>query len=713
MNFKVSKSPASKLYCSHMRLLRKFSAAAITGAVFISTALPALAITPNDPYFADQWYLRQIQAPAAWDVTEGAGVIVAVLDTGVDLDHPDLVGNLWQNTREIPGNRTDDDRNGFIDDVNGWDFVDDDNDPTPDGGGRVPNASNAALSHGTLISGIIAAQTNNGLGYAGIDWHARIMPIRILNQEGGGGEGEAVAGINYAVKNGAKVINLSFVGDESGPGLKNAVLNAHNAGVVIVAALGNDAKDVNVFPVYPACYRSDLEDWVIGVTATDENDVETEFTNYGSNCADLSAPGTRIQGLGLSDGNIGLLSDQHLWDGTSAASPMVAGTAALILSLYPDLTPNEVRSAIKLSVDPIRESVSGPGALGVGRLNIAKALAAAAGLSHGAPPLSSSPSPAPSPTPTPDKPIPNTDDFLSRSAYSYIALGAKKGEPPLVRVYKADGTPYAQFMAYAPTFLGGIHVAMTDLDGDAIPEIITGAGPGGGPDVRIFNASGALIKSFMAYDPASRGGVSVALGDWDGDGADEIITAVGGKVSNDVVIFDTQGVEQFRFTAAGYAAGTYLNAELADVDDDFAAEFVVAPRSGAPLVSVYDNDGKAIVAFPAYAANMTAGISLAAGDLDGDSRDEIVVSPGFGGSEHIRAFNKIGGLWGDFIASPQTVTNGAVLAVTDIDVDGRNDIVVAPAGGPGEVRVFSPRGKLEGTVGVNLVGLKGTELSAW
>jgi len=703
-----------------MRSLRKLTAViamGLTMAGFVTPFLQVYARTPNDPFFSDQWYLDKIQAPLAWDTSEGAGVIVAVLDTGVDLDHPDLVGNLWKNFKEIPGNGADDDGNGYIDDVNGWDFVDDDNDPTPNGGGLAPNASDAALSHGTLIAGIIGAQTNNAIGYAGIDWHAQIMPLRILDEAGGGGEGEATAAINYAVKNGAKVINLSFVGDESGPALKNAVENAHNAGVVIVAALGNDGRDVNIAPVYPACYRSDLEDWVIGVTATDSADAETEFTNYGSNCADLSAPGTGIQGLGLSDGSIGLSDAQSLWDGTSAASPMVAGAAALILSVYPDLTPNEVRSAIKLSVDPIYQTVSGSGALGVGRLNVAKALAVAGGLSHGAPPIMCTgdaciAQDGASPVPV-AKPITNTDDFLARSAYSFIALGAKKGEPPLIRVYKANGTPYAQFMAYAPAFLGGVHVAVGDLDGDGIPEIVAGAGAGGGPNVRVFTASGALIRSFMAYDPDSRSGVGVALGDWDGDKSLDILTAVGAGVSNDVVVYGLDGIEKFRFTANGYSTGTPLTAILADVDEDFASEFVVAPRSGEPRVSVYDNDGKEIVAFLAYAPNMTAGISLSAGDLDGDSRDEIVVSPGNGGSEHIRAFNKIGSLWGDFISAPQTVTTGAVVSVTDIDVDGQNDIVVAPAGGPGDVRVFGPHGKLEGIIGANLVGLKGTELSAW
>ncbi len=695
-----------------MRLLAKTIASAAMGAVLFLPFAPAvLAVTPNDPYLENQWYLRLINAGTAWDTAVGTGaVVVAVLDTGIDLDHPDLVNNLWKNSREIPGNNLDDDRNGYIDDVDGWDFVNDDNEPVPNGSVNGVTASSLALSHGTLIAGVIGAETNNNLGYAGINWHVKIMPLRILNEEGGGDEGQAVEAINYAVKNGAKVINLSFVGDEAGPALRTAVENAYRAGVVMVAALGNDGQDVNTAPVYPACLRSATQDWVIGVTATDEADRETDFTNFGNSCADLSAPGTDIQGLTLSDGAEALTGSQFSWDGTSAASPMVAGTAALILSAYPQLTPDQVRSAIKLSVDPVRETISGRGSLGVGRLNVARALTVARGIAGTAPVVEV----VESTLPTPLLPTPVGTGGLSEDAsYSFIALGAAPGEPPKVRVFQADGTPHAEFLAFAPTFLGGVKVSMVDVNDDGIPEVITSPGTGGGPQVRIFTATGALVKSFFAFDEKSRQGVSVALGDVDGDFYPDLVAVVGAGVSSDAVVFGMDGQEKMRFPISGYQANTPLTVAVADIDDDYDNELVVAPLSGSPLVSVYDNDGRPLVDFMAYAENMTAGVSLAAGDFDGDDRDEIVVSPRAPGSANIRIFNKIGALWGQFFVGGASVTTGAVVDVSDIDVDGFNDLVIAPERGAGEVQVWSARGQLLGTVGTGLVGSRGTSLGAW
>ncbi|MFA5946966.1 MAG: S8 family peptidase [Patescibacteria group bacterium] len=680
-------------------------------AGLLTPPLCVLAKTPNDPYLAEQWYLRLINVEAAWDTSVGDGsVIVAVLDTGVDLDHPDLVHNLWKNTNEIPGNGLDDDRNGYVDDVEGWDFVDHDNSPVPKG--TIPDANSSALatSHGTLISGIIGAATNNSIGYAGINWHVRIMPLRILDEQGGGGEEEATSAIRYAVKNGAKVINLSFVGDVSGSALRQAVIDAYHAGVTITAALGNDGRDVNSSPVYPACFRSETEDWVIGVAATDESDSETEFTNFGNACADLSAPGTNIQGLTLSDGDTGLFGTQLSWDGTSAASPMVAGAAALMLSAFPTLTVDQVRTAIKLSVDPVKVTLSGPGSLGVGRLNIARALSVAQSLAGTAPagPLPVAPIPS-----TTKPPAASSGGLTGDSAYSFIALGAAPGEPPNVRVYKADGTPYAEFYVFAPTFLGGVRVGLADLTGDGVPEVIASAGKGGGPQIRIFTATGALIRSFFAFDEKTRQGVSVALGDVDGDFSDDIVAVVGAGVSTDAVVFGQDGVEKFRFPVVGFAADTPLTATVADIDEDYDQEMVFGALSGIPRVAVYDNDGKALVDFLAYAPTMTYGISLSSGDFDGDDRDEIVTAPRAPGASNIRIFNKIGAVWGQFWVGDQSSKTGAVVAVSDIDVDGKEDIVVAPEHGAGEVQVFTSHGNIMGTLGSKLIGSLGTSLGAW
>lgn len=337
--------------------------------------LPAVVFArmPNDTEYDEQWYLDMIDAPQAWDMETGdSSVIIAVLDTGIDLDHPDLEDNIWINTDEIADNGIDDDNNGFVDDVYGWDFIDDDNTPVPDAShGSDPDA----VSHGTVISGIIAATGNNNEGLSGVVWDARIMAVRMLDKVGSGDSIDARKAINYAVENGADVINLSFSGSTNDPALRKAVMNAYNQGVVIVAALGNEGVNINANPVYPACYKDGDADWVIGVAASNRTDQHSLFSNYGSACTDLSAPGEDMYGLFYyepSDGYSTLYGDH--WSGTSVASPVVAGAAALILSKYPNLGPMDIRNILKLSVDPMSLSGVYRGQFGAGRLNVDQAI---------------------------------------------------------------------------------------------------------------------------------------------------------------------------------------------------------------------------------------------------------------------------------------------------------------------------------------------------
>jgi subtilisin family serine protease len=678
-------------------------------AAFLLVSLPlsyARALTPNDSFFDDQWYLGRIFAEDAWETTTGnPDLIIAVLDTGVDLDHPDLSGNIWTNPEEVAGNNLDDDRNGFIDDVHGWDFVDDDAEAEPV---EVAEFENDSASHGTLIAGMIGATTNNSFGYAGLVWDVQIMPVRMLNAAGAGTESAAAEAVDYAVANGAQVINMSFAGPSAGTRLTTAVREAYEAGVVVVAALGNDGENVNEDPVYPACLQSIVADWVIGVTATDETDAETDFTNYGDECADLSAPGVNILGLGYQEFN----SDSAYsgpWDGTSAASPLVAGTAGLLLSAYPDLTPEQIFAILKLSVDPIRDTISGAGSLGVGRLNVARALEVGASFATGTSVVpDSETSFSGSPLTGGEKSSSGEDD---NAHASFIALGAPAGVAPDVSVYRADGTPYAVFAAYAPNFQGGIRVALEDLDGDVIPEVVTGAGPGGGPHVRVFKPYGAIVSEFFAYDKASDKGVNVAIGDVDADGYSDIVTAVGAGVSNDVVVWSAQGIEKSRFTVTGFAEGAPLAVAVADVDDDWEKEIVVFSDTGESRVAIYNIDGSRVVDFIAFPGS-PGGTRVDVADFDGDYRDEIVTVGGIGSDTQVRIYNKIGAYWGGFALS-QTVGIDLNVSVTDIDVDGEADIVLAPRNGAGEVQYFTPMGELIDGIGSGLVNVPGAYLAAW
>ncbi len=333
-------------------------------------AHPVHAAVPNDPEYDQQWYLEQIDAPEAWDETTGSDdVIVAVLDAGVDLDHPDLAGNLWVNENEVAGNGIDDDQNGFADDINGWDFVRRDNSPSPD---TTDRSIEDAIIHGSIVAGILGAEGNNAEGVAGVSWNVKIMPVRMLNDIGSGTSFQAAAAVRYAVANGADIINLSFSGETQDLALRGAIKDAYAAGVVVIAAMGNEDQNTNINPMYPACYEDADNDWVVGVVSSDVNDERSYFSNYGSACADIAAPGEDIYSSYYYDPDDDFNDAYGLASGTSMASPVVAGAAALLLSVYPDLTPDEVRLTLKLSVDPLTGPLANES--GAGRLNVARAL---------------------------------------------------------------------------------------------------------------------------------------------------------------------------------------------------------------------------------------------------------------------------------------------------------------------------------------------------
>ncbi|MDD5530203.1 MAG: S8 family serine peptidase [bacterium] len=302
--------------------------------------------TPNDTYFGEQWGLTKIQAEAAWDTTTGdSSVVIGILDTGIDTAHPDIVNNLWVNKDEIPNNSIDDDGNSFIDDVYGWNFVSNNNNPNDDAG------------HGTHCAGIAGAVTNNSAGVAGVSWKSKVMAVKVLNNNGTGLYSNIALGIVYAAANNAKVINMSLGGYASSVLLENALINAY-ATSVPVAAAGNDNKE-QLF--YPACLST-----VIAVAATDSLDIKWDGSNYGS-WVDLSAPGVGIYNTRL--------NDYARFTGTSQAAPFVSGVAALIAAHKPGFSTGAIMNMIvnnTESIDTLNPTYAGK--IGNGRLNARLAL---------------------------------------------------------------------------------------------------------------------------------------------------------------------------------------------------------------------------------------------------------------------------------------------------------------------------------------------------
>jgi len=321
----------------------------------------SVAQAPSDPDYPRLYALNNtgqtggaanadINAPEAWDITTGNNVIVAVIDTGVDYDHDDLRANMWTNPGEIPGNGIDDDNNGYVDDVHGYDFA---------------NNSGSAMDdfgHGTHVAGIIGATANNGLGGVGVNWSARIMALKFMDAKGFGTTSNAIRSVNYAVAMGARISNASWGGGGYSQAMYDTLAAANVAGHVFITASGNEATDTDSIPHYPSGY--DLPN-VISVAATTSNDIFALFSNYGATAIDLAAPGERI--VSTFKGNA-----YQTLSGTSMASPYVAGAASLLLSLVPDLSVSRIRSALFDTVDSL-PTLQGKVATG-GRLNLQKAM---------------------------------------------------------------------------------------------------------------------------------------------------------------------------------------------------------------------------------------------------------------------------------------------------------------------------------------------------
>ncbi|MFC1598729.1 S8 family peptidase [Patescibacteria group bacterium] len=354
--------------------------------IFLSTNISLAAeLMPDDTFYTKQWYLQSLNMDEVWAQETGDNnIIIAVIDSGVDISHPDLHDNIWVNQKEILGDKIDNDRNGYIDDINGWDFITHSNDPSP----KYPNdcllkktCIQEAILHGTFVAGIAAAVSNNNLGVTGISWKTKVMPLRVLNEKGAGNTHEVIKAINYAIDNGADIINLSFVGDTYDKELERAIQVAYDQGIVIVAAAGNEdlqgkPVDLDIMKRYPVCHLAeDGEQIIIGVASVDKTYKLSQFSNYGSSCVSISAPGEEFWGILVYNSQVEDFNSYYGGDfsGTSLAAPIISGLVALIKSFQPDLTNQEIKDLLMNNTDDI--DVYNPdysGQLGAGLVNPVK-----------------------------------------------------------------------------------------------------------------------------------------------------------------------------------------------------------------------------------------------------------------------------------------------------------------------------------------------------
>ncbi len=612
-----------------------------------------LALVPNDPLFAAQVQLEQIGAPAAWDTRTDAGeVIVAVLDSGVDTSNPELASNLWVNPREIAGNGVDDDSNGYTDDVNGWNFVEDSADPRPQ---ITEGATAAGLHHGTVVAGIIGAEGNNGVGVVGVTWNVQILPVRVLDSTGSGTTVTVAEGIRYATAVGADVINLSFVGSGVSPTLANAISAAQAAGVVIVAAAGNENLDVDTTPQYPVCYSG-----VIGVGSVNASDVKSSFSNYGS-CVDIVAPGENVTSTLLYAPASGHTSPTGGgWYGTSVASPFVSGAAALIRASMPNASVENVEQILKSHAVSIAGSNPGFGDdLGAGRLSVSTLVADAT--------------------------------VVAANRVSILTI-PRAGDSPRVREYSDAGKVLQQFYGAPQKLQNGAMVRSGDVNGDGSAEVVTATLQGSDARVRTYSRTGQQLKSFLVFPSTYRGGVSLAVGDVTGDGAAEIV--VGTQLgSSQIRVFSGDGAllgQFFAFTKQ-YRGGVSL--AVGDLNADGVNEVLVAKRAGEARISAYTFAGKLTRSFLAFPRTYRSGVTVAVGDVTGDGQPDVVVGA-VQGSPTVRVLSASGVLIRNYSAYDRAQTGGVSVAVGDVDGDGIAEILTGT--GPGakpEVRVWRKAGQ--------------------
>lgn len=500
-------------------------------ALFLTPGL-ALALVPNDPQLNLKGGVESLQLPQAWDITQGSSdVIVAVIDAGVDITNPDLAENIWLNPREQTDG-VDNDGNGLIDDVHGWNFVKNNGDVRPSA--TAGESSRIGLNHGSVIAGIIGAVGNNGTGGAGVNWRVKILPLKILDERGEGDTDLAVKAIDYAIQKKASIINLSFVGPTPSLDFIQAVRRAYRAGILVIAAAGNAPEgmtgtDLNNSPQYPVCFDDPLkeENWVIGVAALAEDGLLAPFSNFGSKCIDISAPGSRIPSTVLYDpasGNNDVYGGG--WSGTSIAAPFVSGVAALVKSIQPTWGPDEIRKALFDTVDPIPGNITHTA--GLGSVNAFKAVRYA---EQGG------------------------DGGLAKGFY---IAPVKTGRGVIAHVLDTQFKETKSFVI-APAGTADVQITTGDIQASGVAQIIAAASNNKGSLVRYFQRDGKMTKEFRPFGNRERGALSIFSADLDGNGSDE--TIVGSSKLKQVSIFEGNGKLRGTITIPETKGSVYVAAD--------------------------------------------------------------------------------------------------------------------------------------------------------
>lgn len=461
-------------------------------------AFPVWAKIPNDPE-VKQWAYEDTKVFDAWNYFTGSkAVTAAILDNGFDTFHPDLYDNAWRNEDEIPNNQADDDNNGYIDDVWGWNFVDNNNDPRPevDKMNELEKAD-GVFNHATLIAGLIGAVGDNNLGMAGINWRVKLMNLKVINASGEGDFQFLPIAIRYAVDNGANVINISLVGTdtpETHKQVKEAIKYAYEKGAAVFAAAGNSMESLADYSHYPICADADeKEQWIFGVSAITESHHLAIFSNTGGGCIDITAPGVDVTStvrFSPTNGLTKMISGG--WRGTSFATPLVSGVAALLKGIHPEWQAKEIYQALATTTHhtPGQDEVVYAKLFGAGLLQADKAVEYALRKI------------------TRDENLLVFDENTGQGAVKNLATG----EEAVVDMSVLLGTQSL-----------GVPQDTGDIDGDGEEELVKAAGAGSDPYLEIYDSHGQLKRKFLAFGGDNRFGLGFTLLDYDRDGRKDMV----------------------------------------------------------------------------------------------------------------------------------------------------------------------------------------------
>ncbi len=615
-----------------------------------------LAKQSDDP-FVYQWAYQDIGLYEAWDYTVGSDeVIVAIIDNGFDSFHPDLHDNLWINTDEIRNNNIDDDNNGYVDDVYGWNFADGNNNPRPDVNNLDESEiSGQVFSHGTMVAGLIGARGNNNKDGTGINWRVKLMNIKVLGNLGSGSLDTMDEAIRYAVDNGADIINISMVGYYTEE-MEEAVNYAYEKNVLIVAAAGNNSYSLNgANSLYPICFDAGSKtQTVFGVSATDEKHHLTSFSNTGSDCIDITAPGANVSTTVRFSPTNGL-KDRYLggWNGTSFAAPIVSGVAALVKSLQPGWGPAEIMEALISTVHrtPNDDAEGYAQLFGAGFVQAGEAVKYAAGFSSN-----------------------------GNSEFSHIlSYDSKTGDS---WDHKIDDHGFLS----DKLFLKDVYdVAVYKKSGADLFVVVKDSFVDGEVEILTKNKLGDQINGFRVQ---AEGEQSIVVGDVYGDSELEIILAPKTKSKNLFKVYSLEGKLLRQVDLEKNHEGVSLGLSKRSVSE---YDVVVYYEGDDLKLEKYSGTGSLLKSVEVeYFENKG---DLAIGDIDGDGADEFILTGGEKETAFLLFLESTGKLKRKFSPYDFSYVGGLDIDIIDYDGDNKDDVVVYAKKGDQPMRIWTYRAK--------------------